>query len=164
MDDPGRKPARGSPSRPGAAAAPGDAASPQDQADEPEGLRDATPPAARYVFLEYAPSQEAPDCIEVLPEATDVWVGSPPSRIEWQVRDPTDSYQWVIDYKGPPEAESDLPVGKVVLPCNGPKAYRSPKAMKAGTWTYEVTVFECSAGRPLPAPVCERASKIVVLP
>lgn len=130
----------------------------------PEGLRDAVPPEVRYVFLAYVPEKAAPGCIKVLGETLELWVGSPPSRIEWQVRDPDDEHQWVIQYKGAAGGESALPAGRVVIPCMGTKAFRSPKAMRPGTWTYKVSVYECSGGRPAAVPACETDPQVIIWP
>ena len=132
----------------------------------PEGLRAATPPEVRHVFLEYYPDRSETACVGVYDDPVTIWMSTPPSRVEWQVRDKEDDFQWVIEYdpeKEPAyEGESPFPAGRIVIPCRGDAAYRTVRPTGPGRWPYRVSVFRCTDGRPDPKPVCVKDPGVII--
>jgi len=131
----------------------------------PEGLHAGTPPEVNYIFLSYIPELPPPDCIGIYDDPVTIWMGSPPSRVEWQVRDKAENTQWVIEY----DAEKDeanqgasLLPGRIVIPCGRDAAYRSARPRAKGRWPYRVSVFECTGGQPNPEPACVRDPGVII--
>lgn len=125
-----------------------------------EGTVPATPPIQRYVYLKYTPAQAEAACsIAVLDERTNIFMSHSPSLVEWQVVDPDDDHQWVIEQKG---GEGRFRARRFVIPCRGNKAHRSGRPTGEGTWTYKVSVFECTGGQAASEPACVRDPDVII--